>query len=115
MKALSRPTTYRHALAMMVSVLLLASLFYSYNLDAVSFWEDESWMAIGIDDGLVDLWVHATDNGVHPPLYFYIAFFLKPLIGLSEFALRWMGGLITIMGIAFTYRLGVTITGDRRA
>ncbi|MEL7434815.1 MAG: glycosyltransferase family 39 protein, partial [Chloroflexota bacterium] len=115
MKASSRPTTYRHALAMMVGVLLLASLFYSYNLDAVSFWEDESWMAIGIDDGLVDVWVHATDNGVHPPLYFYIAFFLKPLIGLSEFALRWMGGLITIIGIAFTYRLGATITGDRRA
>ena len=65
--------TTRKALAAMVGILLLASAFYLYDLNTVSFWEDESWMAIAIGDSLTDVWTFATQRGVHPPLYFYLA------------------------------------------
>lgn len=106
--------TTRSALWLMVAILLLASATYLYNLNAISFWEDESWMAIGIGDGFSDVWQFATERGVHPPLYFYIAYVLKPFIGDTEYALRWMGGLITLIGVALTYRLGTDISEDKR-
>jgi len=98
----------------MVGVLLLAGAFYLTNLNGISFWEDESWMAIAIGDGITDVWTFATHRGVHPPLYFYLAYFLKPFIGDMEYALRWMGGLVTLIGIAMTYRLGTEISDDKR-
>ena len=102
------------ALLAMVAVLLLASAFYLYNLNSLSFWEDESWMAIAIGDGFTDVWTFATNRGVHPPLYFYLAYILKPFISDGEHSLRWMGGLVTLIGIAMTYRTGADITGDKR-
>lgn len=102
------------ALWAMVAVLLLASAFYLYNLNNISFWEDESWMAIAIGDSFTDVWTFATQRGVHPPLYFYLAYVLKPFISDTEYALRWMGGLVTLIGIAMTYRLGTDIIGDKK-
>lgn len=103
----------RSALWLMVAILLLASASYLYDLNSISFWEDESWMAIAIGDGFTDVWQFATERGVHPPLYFYIAYVLKPFIGDGEYALRWMGGLITLIGVALTYRLGTDISKDK--
>lgn len=97
----------------MVGVLLLASFLYLTNLNAVSFWEDESWLAIGISGSPLDLWQFASERGVHPPLYFYIAYFLEPFTGDGELALRWMSGLVGLVGVAWTYRLGATLA-DRR-
>ncbi|MGB1288901.1 MAG: glycosyltransferase family 39 protein, partial [Aggregatilineales bacterium] len=96
-----------------VAVLLLASGFYLWDLNVVSFWEDESWMAIAIDDGLPEVWTFATERGVHPPLYFYMAWFWSRLAGNGELALRWMGGLITLVGLAFTYRNGRELYNHR--
>lgn len=97
----------------LVAVLLLASGFYLVNLDAISFWEDESWMAIAIDDTLPDVWTFATERGVHPPLYFMLAWGWKQIAGNSELALRWMGGLIVVIGLALTYRTGREMGGYR--
>jgi len=103
----------RRAMWAMVGILLLAACFYLSNLNAISFWEDESWLAIAIADGLGDVWTFATERGVHPPLYFYVAHFAKPLIGDGELALRWLGGLIALIGVAFTYRLGADLCNRR--
>lgn len=102
------------ALWAMVFVLLLASAFYLYDLNNISFWEDESWMAIAIGDSFADVWTFATHRGVHPPLYFYLAYILKPFISDTEYALRWMGGLVTLIGVAMTYCLGTDITDDKK-
>ncbi|MGB7338906.1 MAG: glycosyltransferase family 39 protein [Phototrophicaceae bacterium] len=106
--------TTRKALAAMVGILLLASAFYLYDLNTVSFWEDESWMAIAIGDGVSDVWDFATHRGVHPPLYFYLAYVMKPFISDTEYALRWMGGLVTLIGVALTFCLGRDISQDNR-
>jgi hypothetical protein len=97
----------------MVAVLIMACAFYLYRQNDFSFWEDESWLAIAIGDGIVDVWTFASSRGVHPPLYFYMAFFLKPFIGDMEFALRWIGAMIALVGIAITYRLGNEVGGKR--
>ncbi|MEM9951715.1 MAG: glycosyltransferase family 39 protein [Chloroflexota bacterium] len=106
--------TSHSALIAMIAVLWLASAFYLYDLNSISFWEDESWMAIAIGDGLTDVWTFATNRGVHPPLYFYLAYALKPFISDMEFALRWMGGLVTLVGIALTFVLGRDVSKDWR-
>ena len=103
-----------YPIALMLLVLLLAASFYAFQLDAVSFWEDESWMAIAISDGPAQVWDFAIRNGVHPPLYFYLAWAWAQLCGDSEFSLRWLGALVSLLGIAWTYRLGRDL-GDWRS
>ena len=94
------------ALWVMVGILWLAAALYLINLNAISFWQDESWMAIAISGSFHDVWTFTATRNVHPPLYFYLAYILQIFFGNSEFALRWMGGLIALVGIALTYRLG---------
>lgn len=96
-------------LVLIVIALLLASFSFVHNPDQPSFWEDESWMAIGISGTLPEVWTFATDRGVHPPLYFGIAWFYARLAGDGETALRWMGALFTLLGIAIACRF----TADR--
>lgn len=97
----------------MVAVIMLACAFYLYRQNDFSFWEDESWLAIAIGDGAADVWTFASNRGVHPPLYFYIAFVLKPFISDMEYSLRWIGAMIALVGIALSYRLGAEIGGKR--
>lgn len=94
-------------------VFLLAGFFYLRDLNATSLWEDESWLAIAIGDGLPDVLTFSIHNGVHPPLYFFLAWFFARFAGDSELALRWMGGLVTLTGLALTYRLGRAMGGHR--
>jgi hypothetical protein len=101
------------ALWVMVGILWLAAALYLINLNAVSFWQDESWMAIAISGSFRDVWTFTATRNVHPPLYFYLAYILQFCFGNSEFALRWMGGLIALFGIALTYLLGTELL-DRR-
>lgn len=101
------------ALWWMVGILLIATALYLINLNSVSFWQDESWMAIAISGSIGDIWTFTATRNVHPPLYFYMAFLLQHLFGISEFALRWMGGLFSLLGIALTYRLGTEML-DRK-
>lgn len=98
-----------------IAVLLTAAFFYLHHLNAVSFWEDESWLAIAVDDTLADVYTFSVENGVHPPLYFYMAWFYVRLAGNSEFALRWLGGMISLIGLALVYPLGKALYGSYRA
>lgn len=102
---------FRYVLPWMVVVLLFASVLYLASINRVSFWEDESWMAIAVKGDLPSVWTFATDRGVHPPLYFYIGWFYTRLAGDSEVALRWLAGLFALLGIAWTYRLGASWYG----
>jgi hypothetical protein len=103
----------RFELPIMLAILLLASVFYLRDINGVSFWEDESWMAIAIDGDLPHVWTFATERGVHPPLYFYLGWVYTRFTGDSEIALRWLAGLCALVGIAFIYRLGADWFGQR--
>lgn len=104
---------FRPALVLMVAVLVIATFLYLVDLNRVSFWEDESWMAIAIRGDLPGVWTFAAERGVHPPLYFYIGWFYTRFTGDGELALRWLAGLCALPGIAFTYRLGASTYGRR--
>ncbi len=100
-------------LVLMLAILLLASVFYLRDIYRVSFWEDESWMAIAISGDLPHVWTFATECGLHPPLYFYLGWFYARLTGDGEVALRWLAGMCALVGVAFTYRLGADWFGRR--
>jgi hypothetical protein len=102
-------------IALLTLILLLAAYLYLDDLNATSFWEDESWLAIAIGDALPDVYTFSVENGVHPPLYFYLAWFYARLAGDSEIALRWLGGLISLLGLALLYPLGKILFGSQRA
>jgi hypothetical protein len=97
----------------MLAILLLASVFYLRDIYHVSFWEDESWMAIAISGDLPHVWTFATERGLHPPLYFYLGWFYTRFTGDGEVALRWLAGMCALVGIAVTYRLGADWFGRR--
>ncbi len=97
----------------MVVIVLLAAGVALFRLNAISFWEDESWLALAMQGSLGDLWRFSAERGVHPPLYFTIAYLLKPFFGDGEFAMRWTSGLLGLLGVAFTYRLGATLLTRR--
>ncbi len=62
--------SFRRALVLMVAILLFATFLYLIGLNQISFWEDESWMAIAIQGDLSSVWTFAAERGVHPPLSF---------------------------------------------
>lgn len=97
----------------MVIVILLAAGVSLFRLNTISFWEDESWLAQAMSGSVGDLLTFSAERGVHPPLYFLIAYLLKPFIGDGEFAMRWTSGFFGLLGIAFTYRLGATLLNRR--
>ena len=111
MRAAFRKLQRLSAALLAVAALLFAFAIASHRLGAISFWEDESWMAIGIADSLPELWSFAERNGVHPPLYFYLAWFYSRAAGESEFALRYLGLLVALVGLALTYRLAADWAG----
>jgi hypothetical protein len=96
-----------------MAVLLCAAFCYNWQLGAASFWEDESWLGIAIADGLPELHTFAITKGVHPPLYFDLAWGWTQLVGNSELALRYLGALITLIGVALVYRTGADWQGHR--
>lgn len=96
------------ALACLVLILFLAAGLYLAHINQVSFWEDESWMAMALKGDLAHVWRFATERGLHPPLYFYLGWFYTRFTGDSELALRWLAGLCGLVGIAWTYRLSAS-------
>jgi uncharacterized membrane protein len=99
------------ALFAAVGVLLLAAALYLVGVGRVSFWEDESWMAIALRGDLPSVWTFATERGVHPPLYFLLGWFYTRFAGDGEIALRWLAGLCALLGLAWTYRLASDVSG----
>ncbi len=105
--------TTKKAPVVMLAILLLASVFYLRDIYRVSFWEDESWMAIAVEGDLPHVWTFAAERGVHPPLYFLLGWIYTRFTGDGEVALRWLAGLCALVGIAATYRLGADWFGRR--
>ncbi len=104
---------FRYTLPLMIVTLLFAAGIYLANINQVSFWEDESWMAVAVKGDPGHVWTFAAENGLHPPLYFELGWLYTRLTGDGELALRWLAGLCALIGIAFTYRLAADWFGGR--
>jgi uncharacterized membrane protein len=94
--------------------MLVAFALRVYALSAQSLWNDE-----GTSVALAQLSLEAITNGaardIHPPLYYYLLHFWMPLVGQSEFAVRFLSVIAGVLTIAFTFRIAYVFFNEEVA
>lgn len=85
-----------------------------YALSAQSLWNDE-----GTSVALSQLSLEAITNGaardIHPPLYYYLLHFWMPLVGQSEFAVRFLSVIAGVLTVAFVFRIAYAVFDEEVA
>lgn len=91
--------------ALVIAVILLAAALRFHRLGAQSLWYDEG-LAYGHSlRSLPELIANLQPN-VHVPAYFALLGWWQDATGSSEFALRSLSALFSVIGVAFAYALG---------
>lgn len=101
--------------AIPVSLVLLAYLLRALTLDLQSFWVDEVYAVWFIDRPLKEalrLIITPDNNG---PLYFLFLWGWRRLTGPSDFAVRYLSTLFSVLTVAALWQLGKTWFGKRVA
>lgn len=95
-------------LAIACGILLLASLFLLYQLDAKSLWVDElfSVRMAHSDFGSI---LSDVVRDFHPPLYFLLLRIWVIFAGDSDFAVRFLSVIWGLLSLPLVYRLGTAI------
>ncbi len=94
--------------AILVIVILLAAAARFHRLGAQSLWYDESLAWRHSLRTLPELIEHLQPN-VHVPAYFALLGGWQRLTGSSEFALRMLSALFSVLGVAWAYALGARL------
>ena len=94
--------------ALAIVILLLASAARFHRLGAQSLWYDEGVAYAHSLRTLPEL-IPLLQNNVHVPAYFTLLGWWQGLTGSSEFALRLLSALFSILSIAWTYALGARL------
>lgn len=104
------PRFNQHAyyVALAIVILLLASAVRFHRLGAQSLWYDEGVAYAHSLRTLPELIPHLQNN-VHVPAYFTLLGWWQDLTGSSEFALRLLSALFSILSVAWTYALGARL------
>ncbi|MCJ7551639.1 MAG: glycosyltransferase family 39 protein, partial [Anaerolineae bacterium] len=108
-------TLRRKATWIPVFAVLLAYLLRTSTLDFQSFWIDEIQAFYFIDHPLketIKLLIAPDENG---PLYFLLLWFWRRLGGPSDFAIRYLSDLCSVLTVAVMWRLARTWFNDRIA
>ena len=100
----------QHALAIMVVILLLATVLRFYRLDDQSFWNDEGNSA-RLSERSIDLIVEGAASDIHPPLYYLLLHGWRELVGDTEFGLRSLSAFFGLGVVALSYALGRQLLG----
>jgi mannosyltransferase len=98
------------AFLLMLALLLLAAVVRWHNLGTQSFWYDEG-VAYGHSQRTLAELIPALQRNVHVPAYFGLLAFYEDFVGSSEFALRSLSVLFSLLSVAFTYALGKRLYG----
>jgi 4-amino-4-deoxy-L-arabinose transferase-like glycosyltransferase len=91
-------------------VLILAAALRFYGLDAQSFWNDEGNSARAAERS-IPLILEAAEGDIHPPGYYLLLHYWRMAVGESEFALRTLSAMCSILTVAITYALGRRLLG----
>lgn len=94
----------------MLGVLLLATALRLHDLDTQSLWNDEGNSYVQSTRTAADIAVHAARD-IHPPGYYWLLGAWRLLHGESEFALRSLSALASLLSVAFTFALGRRLFG----
>jgi len=93
-------------------VILLAFVLRIYRLDTQSLWGDEGWAVYHASQGSISRVVaEAYHAGNHPPLYFLNLAFWMGVAGRSEFSLRYLSLLFSVLTVPAVYALGRRLEG----
>ncbi|HIQ00596.1 MAG TPA: hypothetical protein EYH30_00450, partial [Anaerolineales bacterium] len=90
---------------LLLSILLLATGLRFYRLDAQSFWNDEGNSARAAERS-IPLILEAAEGDIHPPGYYVLLHFWRAMVGESEFGLRALSAICSVLTVALTYGLG---------
>ncbi|MBI4789439.1 MAG: glycosyltransferase family 39 protein [Chloroflexi bacterium] len=94
---------YKNKFWLLVSIAVAFGLRV-YMLGAQSLWNDE-----GASVALAALNAEAIINGaakdIHPPLYYFLLHFWMPLVGNTEYAIRFLSVIAGVLVVAVTFRL----------
>ena len=100
------PTVKRALIpALVIAVVLLAAAVRFHRLGAQSLWYDEGVAYAHSLRSLPEL-IPLLQPNVHVPAYFAALGWWQDLTGSSEFALRSLSALFSIIGVAFAFALG---------
>jgi hypothetical protein len=94
--------------ALAIALLFLASALRFHRLGAQSLWYDEGVAYAHSLRTLPEL-VPLLQNNVHVPAYFTLLGLWQDLTGSSEFALRLLSALFSILSVAWAYALGARL------
>lgn len=99
---------------MVLAVLLCGFGLVLHDLLAVYMWSDEAWSVHVTSTGSpLDVLTGDIADDVHPPLYFMELWFWRKAAGSSVYVMRYASVLITLLGIALVYRLGLALFSAR--
>lgn len=108
-QAISRMLNQRVLIAALaIVIILLASAVRFHRLGAQSLWYDEGVAYAHSLRTLPEL-IPLLQNNVHVPAYFTLLGWWQDLTGSSEFALRLLSALFSILSVAWTYALGARL------
>ena len=97
-------------LALGVAVLLVAAGLRFHDLGAQSLWNDEGNSVVQAGRSLTDIAEHAARD-IHPPGYYWLLAGWRSLTGDSEFALRSLSVLASVLSVAFALAVGGRLYG----
>lgn len=95
-------------------VLLLAFVLRVYRLGHQSIWWDEGY-SIAISSSSLGELTKAAASDIHPPLYYYLLHFWMPLAGQSEFSVRFLSVVMSVLLVALLWSFGARLLGPRLA
>ena len=82
------------------------------DLGDLGLWGDEGWSLYLAQHSLAALTIE-TGADIHPPLYYYLLHFWRPLAGLGEFSARYLSVIPGTLVVAATFALGRRLAGPR--
>lgn len=85
---------------LLLSALALGFGARVFRLDGQSLWGDEAISVSRASESLLDITRAAPHEGTLPPLYYYLLHFWEPMVGTSEFAVRYLSLLFGVLTIA---------------
>jgi mannosyltransferase len=85
---------------LLLSALALGFGARVFRLDGQSLWGDEAISVSRATQSLLDITRAAPHEGTLPPLYYYLLHFWEPLVGTSEFAVRFLSVIFGVLTIA---------------
>jgi len=108
------PKIPTNTLLQITIILLLGFAVLISGLLDTSLWADEGWtIAATAESNLVNVVTEWVVGDVHPPLFFINLSIWRSFTGDSLFELRYFSVIVSMLGIAITYRAGRSLFGRR--